>query len=386
MDERRHFNSEKEAVDWARQISKKIEEDGAQPEVAKDKLELARAYQTLKERLSAHGKTPEEAVTHYLGFLGNEIIRQAKPVLKVQIEKWETEKLASKIRPLSDRTRTELQQYVRYMIKMWGQRKAEEITQKVVTDALNNIRRVGNNTRRKYLRYIRMFFIWLKDRREIIENPTDGIRIRIEPFEAAFYTPKQTKALLRYVLKNEKDLIGYYGLLTFAGLRPSEGARVQWQDISFETGELYVRRGKKEARRFILHETALAWMRFHRKNTGEGVPFVELKNLPGREKAVRLAVMKGKWIQDGLRHGMASYYNGLVNDVYKVAHVLGDNIQTVKRHYMRAVPVKDCQVFWGLVPELVSKRMEVVHVESPTTLSEIRKSGIKDFRPMLLTF
>src|SRR5689334_861202 len=220
MNERRNFNSEKEAVNWAREIAKKIEEHGAEPEFAKDKLELAKAYQILTEKLSTHGKTPEEAVAHYLTFLGNEIIRQAKPVLKGLIEKWETEKLASKIRPLSDRTRTELQQYVRYMIKMWGQQKAEEITQKVVTDALNNIRRVGNNTRRKYLRYIRMFFIWLKDRREITENPTDGIRIRIEPFEAAFYTPKQTKTLLRYVLTNEKDLIGYYGLLTFAGLRP----------------------------------------------------------------------------------------------------------------------------------------------------------------------
>jgi hypothetical protein len=83
---------------------------------------------------------------------------------------------------------------------------------------------------------------------------------------------------------------------------------------------------------------------------------------------------------------MATYYNALVKDVYKVAHVLGDNIQTVKRHYMRAVPVKDCQEFWGLTPELVSKRIEVVHVQSPTTLTEIRKSGSKDFRPMLLTF
>ena len=53
---------------------------------------------------------------------------------------------------------------------------------------------------------------------------------------------------------------------------------------------------------------------------------------------------------------MATYYNALVKDAYKVAHVLGDNIQTVKRHYMRAVPLKDCEEFWGLMPELVSKR------------------------------
>ena len=59
----------------------------------------------------------------------------------------------------------------------------------------------------------------------------------------ASYSPEDTKKLLRHVVEHQKDLVGYYALLTFGGLRPSEGARVQWQDYHFKTNELYVRKG-----------------------------------------------------------------------------------------------------------------------------------------------
>jgi integrase len=150
-------------------------------------------------------------------------------------------------------------------------------------------------------------------------------------------------------------LLGYYALLTFAGLRPSEGARVRWEDINFETGELYVRKGKKEARHFILHPNAITWLKYHRNNSAQDAPFVVSKNLPNRERDVRQTTLNGEWIQDGLRHGMATYYNALVKNVAEVANVLGDDQRTVKRHYMRSVPERLCKEFWGLTPEVVLK-------------------------------
>ena len=86
---------------------------------------------------------------------------------------------------------------------------------------------------------------------------------------------------------------------------------------------------------------------------------MQRKNLSNREKKVR-SILGGKWIQDGLRHGMATYYNALVGDPYKVAAVLGDNIQTVKRHYMRTVAEAERKAFWELTPAnvLASKHKE----------------------------
>jgi integrase len=243
---------------------------------------------------------------------------------------------------LAERTKTELKQYARYLRRKWGDQKADDVTRRMVEDALNSLPVNNRNTHRKYLRYIRMFFIWAKDNQHLTrENPTQGIKIKSEDFEAEFYPVEKVRNLLRYVAENEKDLIGFYALLTFAGLRPSEGARVEWQDIHFDTGEIYVRKGKRPARYFILdspaRETLMAWMKYHRDNTPKDAPFVPQKNRSNREREIRKATLNGGWIQDGLRHGMTTYYNALTNDVYKVFHVTGDDLKTVKRYYMRAV-------------------------------------------------
>jgi hypothetical protein len=76
-------------------------------------------------------------------------------------------------------------------------------------------------------------------------------------------------------------------------------------------------------------------------------------NLSNRELRIRKAVVNGEWIQDGLRHGFATYYNALTKNPYKVCHVTGDIIKTVRRHYMRAVKKTVCDAFWGLTPSVV---------------------------------
>jgi hypothetical protein len=80
---------------------------------------------------------------------------------------------------------------------------------------------------------------------------------------------------------------------------------------------------------------------------------VRQQNLNNRERKIRHAVLNGAWIQDGLRHGFATYYNATTKDPYKVCYVTGDIIKTVKRHYMRAVKKKTCDAFWDLTPAVV---------------------------------
>ena len=110
-----------------------------------------------------------------------------------------------------------------------------------------------------------------------------------------------------------------------------------------------MKKGKREARYFILEgpakETLFAWLNWHKENTPKHHPFVQQKNLSNWERKVRKAVLNGEWIQDGLRHGFATYYKALTKDPYKVCHVTGDIIKTVKRHYIRAVKKKVCDTF-----------------------------------------
>lgn len=350
MNERKTFATQKEALDYRKQILENLTKYGAQPTIPTETKHQAELYGALLERLKAFGKRPEEAVDHYIKFLGEETIRQVKPAIRELADKWKDFKNTDKT--LSRKTVIEIRSYARFIKSQWGDHKPDALKKNEI-DLLIRGLKISNNTRRKYLRYIRMFFSWVKDEHLIVANPTDGIFYKPDDFNADFYDVPTTSNLLRYVVEHEKDLIGYYALLTFAGLRPSEGARVQWSDLSFKTSELYVRKGKTNARHIILEPVAVEWMRFHRENTPQGKPFIDLCSLENREKEVREATLNGDWVQDGLRHGFATYYKAKTKSIEKVSDYLGNSLDIVKRHYQRTVPAEDCEAFWNLTPAVV---------------------------------
>ena len=335
LNERKNFSTEKQAKDYASEIANRLLQHGKDPDIPKDKIQFASSYEKLMAKLSSYGRMPEEAVSHFLTHLGNEVAKQTKPFIRVLADDWQAFKYADT--NLSKKTVVEIRSYVRFIKCKWGALKPDDLKRNDI-DLLIKGLKVSNNTRRKYLRYVRMFFSWVKDEGHISQNPTDGIFYKPDDFNGDFYTPEVTKQLLRYVVEHEKDLIGYYALLTFAGLRPSEGARVQWQDYSPKTNELYVRKGKTHARHVILKPVAVEWMKFHRENTPNDAPFLNPKSLCNREKAVRREIMDGKWIQDGLRHGFGTYFKALTKSIAEVADYMGNSPDIVKRHLVEKYP------------------------------------------------
>lgn len=350
MDQRKSFDSEREAMDFAREIEKQITKFGAQSDIPKEVKIQADSYAKLVERLTPFNKTPEEAVDSFIKFLGEEIIRKAKPPIGSLVDDWQAFKLTDTT--LSKPMIRDIRSYARFIKGKWGEKKPDEPKRNEIDLVIRGLK-VSNNTRRKYLKFIRMFFAWVRDEGHILQNPTDGIFYKPDDFDGDFYSVEVTKKLLRYVAEKEKDLIGYYALLTFAGLRPTEGARVQWQDYNFKTRQLYVRKGKTNARHITLEPVAVEWMKWHRENTPTDSPFVQLKALPNREKEIREAVLNGDWIQDGLRHGFATYFKNLKKSIDLTSDYLGNSPDIVKRHYARTIPEEDIQAFWALTPATV---------------------------------
>ena len=350
LNERKNFPTEKEATDYARGIAERIVQHGKEPDLPRDKIQFALAYEKLMAKLSSYGRTPEEAVGHFVVHLGNEVAKHAKPFVRDLVDKWQEFKKADTT--LSKRTLTEIRSYARFVKRKWGNLKPDDLKRNDIDLLLKGLK-ISNTTRRKYLLYVRMFFSWVKDEGHLSQNPTDGIFYKPDDFNGDFYTPEVTKRLLRYVVEHEKDLIGYYALLTFAGLRPSEGARVQWKDYSSKTNELYVRKGKTQARHIILKPVAVEWMTFHREHTPKDAPFISLLSLSNREKEIRTAVLNGKWVQDGLRHGFGTYYKALTKSIAEVADYMGNSPDIVKKHYARTVPKDECEAFWNLTPKAV---------------------------------
>ncbi len=342
LNERKTFTTKRLAEKHAKDIEEQIKKFGAQADVPKGKVILAERFQGLTEKLDLYGRTPEDAVTHYLQHLSDEIAKQKKPFIRDLADEWEKFKCADQT--VSKRYLKEIHSYAVFIKRKWGNRKPDE-TKRNEIDLLLKGLKIANNSRRKYVRYVRMFFSWIKDEGHIAKNPTDGIFFKPDDFNGAFYSPDETTKLLRYVVEHHPDLIGYYALLTFAGLRPSEGVRVQWCDYNFKTNELYVRKGKTNARHIILEPAAIAWMKFHRENTPKDAPFVTVANLENRMKKIRKAVFNGEWIQDGLRHGFGTYFKALTQNIGKVADYMGNSPDIVKRHYARTIAKDDWEKF-----------------------------------------
>ena len=353
MNERPNFNSEKDALDWARQIAEQIEKSGSVSDVPKEKIVLANRYEKMVERLTRFDKTPEQAIDHFVKFLGDEILRQAMPTIRQLVEQWEAYKLLDST--LDEQYRNEIKLHCRFIKHKWGKQRADEIRKNEIETILKK-HPGSNNTRRKYLTFIRMFFKWVlaEDRGYIVTNPAIGIRFKAERFEKEFHPPETLKKFLRFVAEKQRPLVGYYALLAFVGLRPSEAARVQWHHVGFSTNELHVIKGKTDARHVHLEPVAIAWLKWHRENSPKDGPFVPQKNLFNLERKVR-ASMNGQWIADGLRHGFATFYASLKKDYPAVAWYMGNSVAMIKKHYAKTVPGGELEKFWGLTPEVVLK-------------------------------
>lgn len=123
---------------------------------------------------------------------------------------------------------------------------------------------VSNNTRRKYLRYVRMFFSWVTDEGHSSGIQRAALSTPADDYNGDSCSPEDTKKLLRYVVEHEKDLIGYYGCCPQGAVlerqhccsRSSDddrrriGLGIRLRQFSAKTAELVERRRQVGAQRF----------------------------------------------------------------------------------------------------------------------------------------
>ncbi len=64
----------------------------------------------------------------------------------------------------------EIRSYARFIKRTWGDLKPDELKKNQIGMLIMGLK-VSNNTRRKYLRYVRMFFSWVKDEGHSTHNP-----------------------------------------------------------------------------------------------------------------------------------------------------------------------------------------------------------------------
>ena len=171
--------------------------------------------------------------------------------------------------------------------------------------------------------------------------------------EVTIASNEETRNLLKRAMEEDPDLVPWFAIAFFAGLRPqSELGRLDWSDINFQEGWIRVGFGNKtDTKRFVdLSETLAEWLRPFRKSEG---PIQQPNHRKRKDKLVDGVL---EWDRDITRHTYGSNLEAHVRAEGKDAKSLvlvnmGHSVaQTFEQHYRNARTAKQAEEYWAILP------------------------------------
>lgn len=197
----------------------------------------------------------------------------------------------------------------------------------------------------------------------IPENPAKNVqtqRAEENDEDVVIYTPDELKALFAACRDYPKGVDRLcaacsipFAFLAFAGVRPDEVAKLKWQDVITELGNIRIGPSvaKKLYRRNIrINATMAAWIATvpPEKRKGKIVPPRWLQKAAMVRKK---AGIDGHEKQDALRHSYGTYKLAVDNDLDALKSDMGhSHIATFFNHYHKAVTMAEALPYWQVLP------------------------------------
>lgn len=185
--------------------------------------------------------------------------------------------------------------------------------------------------RSNYQRYISMFFRWCVRRDLCTANPVDRMESVVLSKESPhIYTPEQTKAIMANA---PNEMVAYFALAFFGGVRPDEIRRLDWSNIELADGVIHIKASvsKTKRPRYIeMPKNLCEWLLTVPNREGLVFPHSESSLHRWRSKAYKDAKVPS--LQDGARHSMATYYLAL-HTIEETTELLGHADTVLFRHY-----------------------------------------------------
>jgi integrase len=234
---------------------------------------------------------------------------------------------------------------------------------------------VGPVTRNTFRRRLAVLFSFAKRRGYVTENPVvDVERAKERETEVEILSVNETAHLLE---SSGSDMLPFWAIGAFAGLRRAEIERLSWSEIDFDAHviELKASKSKTASRRLVTMQPNLrAWLAPYRTRTGRVCPFnLQRKVNDDRERAGLLA----KWPHNALRHSFASYHLARFNDAAKLALEMGNSPAIIFRHYRELVKPKDAKHYWGIRPAKKTNVIPFAQLEDRNRIAATRDANLK---------
>ena len=163
------------------------------------------------------------------------------------------------------------------------------------------------------------------------------------------FSPEEMERMLNSAIPSSLPALLLGG---FAGLRPAEILRLEWEDIDWDGGHIEIKatKAKTAQRRLIPIQPCLTgWLNPLAKATGQVVPFSSAQTL------ARSMMVAGKncgvaWKKNALRHSYASYRLAQIQDAAKVSLEMGNSPQIIFRHYREVVKPTSAEKWFSITP------------------------------------
>jgi integrase len=214
---------------------------------------------------------------------------------------------------------------------------------------------VGAVTRNTFRRRLAVLFSFAKRRGYVTENPTTNVERAKEPeTEIEILSVSQVARLLESA---SSDMLPFWAIGAFAGLRRAETERLSWSEVDFDAGVIEVKASKSKtaSRRLVTVQPNLrAWLAPYRTRIGRVCPVnLQRKINEDRERAG----LRAGWPQNALRHSFGSYHLAQFGDAAKLALEMGNSPATIFRHYRQLVKPRQAERYWKIAPALSCKKV-----------------------------
>lgn len=188
--------------------------------------------------------------------------------------------------------------------------------------------------------------------------------LKLEQCRALFRVCKdyrEDESLKEYRRVDCRKAQGALALMLFAGVRPQETSRLEWEDIDLAEGTVLVRNTKAKtdrSRYFKMPEVLKAWL--------DEVPLEDRNGsvVPSNWKRIYSVIREKAGIsemQDVMRKTFATAHLAAYGDVNKTRSIMGHEVgDVIFTHYRGLMRPKEAKEFWKLYPGTENQKLEVV--------------------------
>ena len=261
-----------------------------------------------------------------------------------------------------------------------GEKIVSSITTGIFRDWLNGLEairadklgeKMSTVTRHNFTRSLRSFFVFAVERGWTLSNPiplakrskskAHKLATRTAP---AIMLPVDVERFMKAVAGVAPNLVPFWALKFFAGIRDAEVPRMTWSMIDLDEGKIHLPAHASktgEARTVKIEPNLKAWLLIHTKRKGPVAPSENVRK-SGFKKVIASLVTKdgdGKVVghfifpSNAARHSFGSYHLFHFRNAGETALQLGHkgNPAMLHEHYKNARAEKHAAAFWKIRPE-----------------------------------